>query len=95
MAAYVIFLKERTTDPAALKTYAELTAEAASGHPIELLSAYAPHEILEGDDLEGVVLVKFPSVVAAKAWYKSPAYQRALPHRLAGAVWRTVLFEGS
>ena len=95
MAAYIVFLKEQTTDPEALKTYSEMTAAAASNHPIELLSAYEHHEILEGSDVEGVVLVKFPSLDAARAWYDSPAYQRALPHRLAGAVWRAVLFEGS
>jgi uncharacterized protein (DUF1330 family) len=95
MSAYIIFLKEQTTDPEALKTYSAMTAAAASGHPIELFSAYEHHEVLEGNDLEGVVLVKFPTVAAAREWYDSPAYQKALPHRLAGAVWRAVLFEGS
>jgi len=40
-----------------------------------VLAAYGRYEVLEGSDLEGVVIVEFPSLEAAKDWYDSPAYR--------------------
>ena len=45
------------------------------------LIAYGATEALEGDAPDGVVLVQFPTVEDAKAWYNSPNYQAAIPHR--------------
>jgi uncharacterized protein (DUF1330 family) len=66
-----------------------------SGHPIKVLSKYQPHEVLEGPDLEGIVLLEFPSMEDAKAWYNSPAYQEALKLRLHSTNYRAILFEGA
>ena len=43
---------------------------------------------------DGVVLLQFPTMEAAKAWYYSPAYQEALVHRLRASDSRVVLVEG-
>jgi hypothetical protein len=43
-------------------------------HPIEVLVADGKHEVLEGDPIEGMVIVKFPSVKAAKDRIYSEAY---------------------
>ena len=40
------------------------------------------------------MLVEFPDMDAAKAWYHSPAYQDALQHRLKGADYRVILAQG-
>jgi len=41
-----------------------------------------------------VVLLKFPDMAAARAWYHSPAYQAAKVHRLKGAEYRVILVDG-
>lgn len=42
-------------------------------------------ETLEGDDVQGrVVLIKFPSAEAARAWYDDPEYQAISEHRRTG-----------
>jgi uncharacterized protein (DUF1330 family) len=40
------------------------------------------------------VIVQFPSMEEAKAWYESPAYQDAKTHRLKGADYRVILAKG-
>lgn len=42
-------------------------------------------ETLEGTAFDGVPIHRFPTAEDARAWYDSPAYQAALPHRQAGA----------
>lgn len=94
MSAYVLFLKEETADPAELEIYRGMTMKAVHGHPAELLVAYGKQEIPEGDAPEGVVIVKFPSLRDARAWYESPEYQVASAHRKKGARWRVIFVEG-
>lgn len=43
---------------------------------------------------EAVVLLHFPDMAAAKAWYDSPAYHAARQHRFQGADYRFILFDG-
>ena len=92
--AYVIFMRERTRDAAELKTYSEKAPASLVGQPATLLAAYGRQEMLEGASTEGVVIVRFPSFAAAKAWYDGPAYREARKHRFAGADYRAVLVEG-
>lgn len=94
MPAYVIFIKNKTTDAEELKTYGQKAGAARGDHQITPLAFYGPLEVLEGDSAEGVVLLSFPDRAAAKAWYDSPAYQDAKQHRLKGADYRVILAEG-
>lgn len=52
-----------------------------------------PWQILEGHAPEGVVIVQFASIEAARAWHDSPAYQEVAQHRFKGARYRAVLVE--
>ena len=79
MPAYAIFIKNSTTDAEELKTYGQKAAAARGDHQLSALAFYGACETLEGDPAEGVVLLQFPDMDAAKAWYTSPAYQDALP----------------
>ena len=63
-------------------------------HPIEVLVADGKHEILEGDPIEGMVIVKFPSVKTAKDWINSEAYQDIAKHRKLGATHHGLIVEG-
>jgi uncharacterized protein (DUF1330 family) len=41
-----------------------------------------------------IVMLEFPSMENARAWYESPAYQELLPIRLSANEDKMVIFEG-
>ncbi len=94
MSAYIIFIRDETLDQHEMDVYAQKASEARGDHPITPLAFYGQAEGLEGPPAEGVVLLSFPDMAAARAWYHSPAYQAAKEHRLKGAKYRVVLTEG-
>jgi uncharacterized protein (DUF1330 family) len=94
MASYIVFTRESTQDQGELDTYQAHVAATLAGHPVRVLAAYGPQQVLEGDAPEGVVIVEFPTTDAARAWYDSPAYQSVAQHRFKGARYRAVLVEG-
>jgi uncharacterized protein (DUF1330 family) len=94
MATYIVFTKESTQDQSELNIYLSKVRETLEGHPIKLLAAYGPQQVLEGPAPEGVVMVEFPNTTAAREWYDGPAYQAIMQHRFKGATYRAVLVEG-
>ena len=94
MAAYVI-VDSNVHDPQRMQAYAEKvrgTLASYGGKP--LVSAPDP-EVLEGDwQPQRVVILEFPDVEAAKAWYNSPEYQEILPIRLEAANDQLLLVPG-
>jgi uncharacterized protein (DUF1330 family) len=94
MAAYIVFTRESTTNAAELATYSEQVGGTLAGHPVSVLAAYGRHEVIEGPEVEGVVILKFPSFAEAKTWYDNPAYRKAREHRFRGADYRAVIVEG-
>jgi uncharacterized protein (DUF1330 family) len=94
MAAYIVFTRESTRDTAELDTYSEKVGATLAGHPVDVLAAYGRHEVIEGPEVEGVVILEFPSFEEAKAWYDSPAYREVREHRFRGAEYRAVIVEG-
>jgi len=95
MTAYAVFIRESTRDPAELQTYSEKVGATLAGHPISVLAAYGRQEVLEGPEVEGVVILEFPDFEAAQAWYDSPAYRAVREHRFRGAEYRAVIVEGA
>jgi uncharacterized protein (DUF1330 family) len=95
MAAYVIFIRERTTDEQELKTYTELALPTLSGRPVTPRAFYGELAVLEGPTFEGAVVLEFPSSAEARDWYESPAYQAAVKHRHAGSTYRVFIVEGT
>lgn len=94
MSAYVVFMREKTLDQSELEAYWEKVKESLHGRPLTVLAAYGKHAILEGPDVEGVVIAEFPTLEEARDWYESPAYQEAAQHRYRGAVYRGLIVEG-
>jgi len=94
MSTYIVFTREKTNNQAEMDIYSKTVRPTMQGHPIKILAAYGPHEVLEGSPTEGVVIVEFPSKEAAKAWYDSPAYREVREHRFKGAEYRAILVEG-
>lgn len=95
MSAYVIFIREATTDEAQMQEYARKAPAARTGHDITRLAFYGQLDVLEGPSAEGVAILRFADMDAARAWYNSPAYQEARQHRFNGAQYRLLLVEGS
>jgi uncharacterized protein (DUF1330 family) len=58
------------------------------------LIVYGATEALEGKAPDGIILLQFPTVEDAKAWYSSPHYQAAIPHRKKGADYRVMIVQG-
>ena len=56
--------------------------------------AYGKGETLEGAPIDGAVILEFPTIEAAKAWYDSDAYRAAREHRFKGADYRAFITEG-
>jgi uncharacterized protein (DUF1330 family) len=94
VSAYVVFTKEKTTDAEELKSYAEKIWPTFEGHEVKVLVGYGRHEVLEGEPVEGVVILEFPTFEAAKAWYESPAYRSIVGHRFKGAIYRGFVATG-
>jgi uncharacterized protein (DUF1330 family) len=94
MATYIVFIRERTLNPSELETYSQKASAAMTGHAVTPLAVYGRQEVIEGPQVEGVAILKFPSFGEAKAWYDSPAYREAREHRLKGADYRAVIVEG-
>jgi uncharacterized protein (DUF1330 family) len=95
MPAYALFIREGAVfDADEMAKYAQAN-RAAPPHPgLKPLALYGKMETLEGDAPDGIVLLEFPDMASAKAWYDGAAYQAAAVHRRRGADYRAILFEG-
>ncbi|WP_114937618.1 DUF1330 domain-containing protein [Mucilaginibacter endophyticus] len=94
MGAYIIFIKEKTLDQAQLDTYSSLLPSAAEGFNFKPLTAYGQKKVVEGPEVEGVVVLEFPSFQEAEDFYNSPRYTEVKQHRFKGAVYTAVIVEG-
>ncbi|MBB6145768.1 uncharacterized protein (DUF1330 family) [Silvibacterium bohemicum] len=94
MSAYLIFTRDKTLDEQEMAIYSKEAAATLAGHEAKPLALYGAHEDLEGPPTEGAVIMQFPSMEAAKAWYDGPAYRKVREHRFKGAAYRVVLIQG-
>ncbi len=95
MPAYIIFYCEKTTDPEEIKTYRSLVRATMAGRTSERRVAYGRCRTVEGTPIEGVAMLEFPTFEEAESWYDSAEYQEVLKHRLAGAVYHSVIVESA
>lgn len=93
MEAFVVFTREETTDPEELATYSAGVGPSFDGYDVTFLAAYGALEHLEGPPVEGAVILRFPTMQAARDWYHSPAYQTIAAHRFAGSRYRAFIIE--
>lgn len=94
MPAYVVFSRDETIDPAEFAEYSDKVGASFDGHDVTFLADYGAIETLEGDEVEGAVILQFPTMDAARAWYRSPQYQETAQHRFRGAKYRGFIVEG-
>ena len=74
--------------------YAKEAQTTVAGHEVKMLAFYGSHEDLEGAPTEGTIILEFPSIEAAKAWYNGSPYRRVREHRFKGATYRVTLVNG-
>jgi uncharacterized protein (DUF1330 family) len=99
MPAYIIVYRETPiSDPESIAEYSrrnrDASAEFQAQFGMKPLAIYGNSEAPEGANPDGIVLLEFPDMAAAKAWYESPAYQDVIPLRTKAAEWRIVIVEG-
>jgi len=94
MAAYIVFTREKMRNQAAYENYRPKARAALAGHPVTPRAFYGRYEVVEGAQVEGVVILEFPTFEAAKAFYDSPAYHAARQDRFLGCDYRVVIVEG-
>ena len=96
MTAYFIAYREGPIkDQDALDEYRKRTRQITGDNwKLTPLVVYGAVHPLENTPPDGVVMVSFPTVEDAKAWYNSPAYQDALPYRQKAADYRVIIVEG-
>ena len=94
MTAYVIMIRDHINNAAEMTIYAELARKARGDNPPRPLAFYGANEALEGPKADGIVILEFDNMEAARAWHGSPAYQEAMKHRQLGADYRVLLVEG-
>ncbi len=92
--AYFI-LEIDVRDPEGMKAYLAKVGASIEPYSVQFLVNGGELQALEGAPPVGkVVMLRFESMEAARAWYTSPAYREVLPHRLASAENRAYLVEG-
>ena len=94
MAAYIIFIKERTTNQSELDIYAKEAPAGLVGYNITPRAVYGKSQAIEGNEVEGVAILEFPSYEEAKEWYENPIYQKAKEHRLKGGIYKAIIVDG-
>jgi uncharacterized protein (DUF1330 family) len=98
MPAYVVFIRDQPPhDPEQMSVYQAMNRKSVpSSLPfgIKPLAVYGATEALEGKAPDGTVILQFPSMAKAKAWYHSAEYQAALPYRLNASDYRAFIIDG-
>ena len=94
-SAYII-ANVTVTNPEQYAEYRKLSTMAAQTHGAEFCARGGSVEVLEGDwTPDRVVILKFPSVAQAKAYYNSVEYTAAIQSRQGASVMRMVVVEGT
>ena len=93
-SAYII-ANVSVTNPQQYEEYKKWSTAAFAAHKAEICVRGGKIEVMEGDwQPERVVIAKFPSVEAAKAFYDSAEYLKARQAREGAAIMRLVVVEG-
>ena len=93
-SAYIIANVE-VTNPTQYEDYKKWSSAAMQAHGAEVCVRGGKIEVLEGDwEPQRIVVLKFASVEAAKAFNDSPEYGKARASRQGAAVMRMIVVEG-
>jgi uncharacterized protein (DUF1330 family) len=94
MPAYLI-ANIQVTNPDGYRGYAERVGEMIEAHGGRYLARGGTVEVLEGEwEPQRLVVLEFPTLESAHAWYESAEYQRLRELRVDSSHGQLVLTEG-
>ena len=93
MSAYVIVQVE-VTNPEQYKEYQQLSSLAMQAHAVKVLVRGGAQQVFEGSAPPRTVVMEFPSMEKARAWYESEEYRRAREARTGAAKMNMYVVEG-
>src|ERR1700738_3946779 len=95
MPAYII-AEIQVTDPTAYEWYRPLAAASVARYGGRFAVRGGNIDLLEGEpEPERIVVIEFPDADAARRWYRSEEYQKALKIRQSASRGRVFLVEGA
>jgi uncharacterized protein (DUF1330 family) len=95
MPAYII-AEIQVTDPTAYEGYRPLAAASIARFGGRYVVRGGKLDLLEGEPVPGrIVVIEFPDADAARRWYRSEEYQKALRIRQSASRGRVFLVEGA
>ncbi len=94
MSVYFVFTRTHVRNEAELDQYVKNVGTTFTDHPFKWLARGGQLEVKEGPALESAVILEFPTMQDARAWYESPEYQEVAKHRFLGADYTVFLVEG-
>ena len=96
MPAYVIADVRAAWDADALAEYRRRNTDAVEKHGGRFVVRGGAVELLEGEwDTARVVVMEFPDMDAARAWWTSEEYEAIKPLRRGGSTTNIVLVDGA
>jgi uncharacterized protein (DUF1330 family) len=94
MACYVVWDAEITDRPG-LEPYVAAVSDTIAKHGGRYLARAGTTRLIEGGPQpKTIVILEFPDAAAVDRWYKSPEYQKILPHRLRNSTGRLFTVDG-
>jgi uncharacterized protein (DUF1330 family) len=94
MAFYVVWDAEITNRPG-LEPYVSAVSDTIAKHGGKYLVRGGEIKLIEGGpEPKRIVILEFPDAASYDRWYKSPEYQKILPHRLQNSKGRLFTLEG-
>ena len=94
MPAYVFF-DVVSVHPERMTGYRDKALASLQAFGGKMVAATDNIEVREGNwHPNRIVMLEFPNMERARAWYESPQYQEVLPIRLSANQDRMVMFEG-
>ena len=96
MPAYYLFDVQEVTDPQAMGEYRRRVLETVERHGGRYLAVGGEVTVVEGDWRPAFpVLIEFPDIGAARAWYDSPEYRRIVDLRRRSTRGHAVLIDAA
>ena len=93
MSAYMIFIRDKMLDANQYAQYLQTAAPTLAAYGGEILVLNGANQALEGAPIDGAVVLRFPDMTSARAWYDSPEYTAVKDQRIAATEGRAILLE--